>query len=90
LQYAFWPDLERKDFLCCMLWGQKVKAGVGKLVRHLAGGSTNVKKCPGSTEEIKKEMSSYLDKRKLKAIEQAIDAEDAAEVQRRHSIIYTI
>jgi hypothetical protein len=49
-----------------------------------------VKECPVSTTEIKKEMRSYLDGRKFKAIERVIDAEDAAEVQRRRSIVYTI
>jgi hypothetical protein len=90
LQYVSWPDSGRKGNICCMLCGQKVKAGVGRLVRHLAGGSSDVKECPVSTTEIKKEMRSYLDGRKFKAIERVIDAEDAAEVQRRRSIVYTI
>ena len=89
LQYAFWPDLERKHLLLCRLCGQKVHAGIGRLVCHLAGGSADVMKCPESTTEIKKEMCSYLNRRKFKARERDIDEEDAAEVQRRRSIIYT-
>jgi hypothetical protein len=38
----------------CMLCIQKVHAGVGRLVRHLTGGSSDVKKCPESTAEIQK------------------------------------
>jgi hypothetical protein len=63
-----------------MLCGQKVHAGVGRLVRHLARGSSDVKMCPESTTEIKKEMRSYLNRRKFKAIERDVDEEDAAEV----------
>jgi hypothetical protein len=54
LQYAFWPDLKRKDLVMCMLCIQKVHAGVGRLVRHLTRGSSDVKKCPESTAAIQK------------------------------------
>jgi hypothetical protein len=47
-----------------------------------------VNKCPRPTTEIKEEICNYLDRRKFKAIEQHIDEEDAAEVERCRSIIY--
>jgi hypothetical protein len=58
-------------------------------VWHLAGGSSEVNKCPKSTTKIKEEMCIYLDRRKLKAIEREVDEEDTTEVQRRRSVIRT-
>lgn len=36
-KYGFWPDLEKRDLLQCMLCNKRVHAGVGRLKRHLAG-----------------------------------------------------
>ena len=69
VRYALWPDLGRKDVVLCMLCGQKIHAGVERLVRHLAGDFSEVNKCPETTTKIKEEMRIYLGRRKFKAIE---------------------
>lgn len=58
--YGFWPDLEHKDIIQCKLCKKRVRAGVGRLKRHLAGGYNDLEKCPKATKEIREEMHEYL------------------------------
>jgi hypothetical protein len=45
-KYAFWPDLEDKFKLQCILCGKVVPSGVSRFKKHLAGGFPIVEKMP--------------------------------------------
>jgi hypothetical protein len=60
--YSYWPDLNKKDVVKCILCGKIVYACVRRLKQHLVGGHGDVAKCPKATSTISKEMSDYLKK----------------------------
>jgi hypothetical protein len=59
-KYAFWPDLENKLLLQCTLCNKRVTCGFLRMKKHLAGGFTQVEKCPKATAAINKEMHDYM------------------------------
>ena len=59
-KYCYWPDLNKKDVVKCILCGKVVHAGVRRLKQHLVGGYGEVAKCPKTTLAISKEMHEYL------------------------------
>ena len=65
-KYAYWPDLENKDKVECLLCGDDFRAGIKRLKQHLAGGYGDAKLCPKSTSELRKEMTAYIESNKRK------------------------
>ncbi|KAL6497141.1 hypothetical protein OROGR_029070 [Orobanche gracilis] len=41
-KYGFWPDLNNKDIVQCILCNKQVHAGIRRLKQHLAGGYGDV------------------------------------------------
>lgn len=74
-KYSFWPVIEKKDLLQCMLCDKKVYAGVARMKRHLGGGFSDVENCPKATPEIRKEMHDYIkaNTKKFKSMELDLD-----------------
>ncbi|XP_062203443.1 uncharacterized protein LOC133905698 [Phragmites australis] len=79
-KYRFWPNINRKDVVQCMLCDKQVHAGIGRLNRHLAGGFTNVEKCAKTTTAIMREMNAYLSSTTRRKVVE-IDSEDEAEAR---------
>ena len=65
-KYAYWPDLENKDKVECLLCGDDFRGGIKRLKQHLAGGYGEAKLCPKSTSELRKEMTAYIESNKRK------------------------
>ncbi|KAG2564437.1 uncharacterized protein LOC120681668 [Panicum virgatum] len=65
-KYAYWPDLENKDKVECLLCGDHFRGGIKRLKQHLAGGYGDAKLCPKSTSELRKEMTAYIESNKRK------------------------
>jgi hypothetical protein len=61
-KYCYWPDLNKKDVVKCILYSKIVHAGVRRLKQHLVGGHGDVAKCPKTTSSINKEVHEYLKK----------------------------
>ncbi|KAM3351539.1 hypothetical protein ACQJBY_023483 [Aegilops geniculata] len=59
-KYSFWPDLQDKLTLQCVLCGKNITSGVLRMKKHLGGGYTEVKMCLKATDAIRKEMHLYL------------------------------
>lgn len=59
-KYAFWPDLQDKLTLQCVLCGKNITSGVLRMKKHLGGGYTEVRMCLKATDEIRKEMHLYM------------------------------
>jgi len=65
-KYAYWPDLENKDKVECLLCGDDFRGGIKRLKQHLAGGYGDAKLCPKSTSELRKEMTACIESNKRK------------------------
>ncbi|KAM3336297.1 hypothetical protein ACQJBY_030343 [Aegilops geniculata] len=55
-KYAFWPDLQDKLTIQCVLCGKNVSSGVLRMKKHLGGGYKVVLMCLKATDGIRKEM----------------------------------
>ncbi|GJN11859.1 hypothetical protein PR202_ga30091 [Eleusine coracana subsp. coracana] len=63
-RYGYWPNLENRDEVICILCDTKVSGCIKRLKQHLAGGYVDAKMCEKTTTEIRKEMEEYLEKNK--------------------------
>jgi hypothetical protein len=61
-KYCYWPDLNKKDVVKCILCSKIIHAGVMRLKQHLVSGYGVVAKCPKTTSAISNEMHVYLKK----------------------------
>jgi hypothetical protein len=75
-KYCYWPHLNKKDVVKCILCGKIVHAGVRRLKQHLVGGHGDVAKCSKTTSAINKEMHEYL---KKNARQKPLDLDDDKE-----------
>jgi hypothetical protein len=57
-KYCYWPDLNKKDAVKCILCGKIVHAGTRRLKQHLVGGYGEDSKCLNTTTT-SKEVHSY-------------------------------
>ena len=59
-KYAFWPDLQDKLSIQCVLCGKNITSGVLRMKKHLGGGYIEVRMCLKANDEIRKEMHLYM------------------------------
>jgi hypothetical protein len=83
--YCYWPDLNKKDVVKCILCGKIVHSGVRRLKQHLVGSHGDVAKCPKTTSAISKEMSDYL---KKNARQKPIELDDDKEGEKTMKLKY--
>jgi hypothetical protein len=75
-KYCYWPDLNKKDVVKCILCDKIVHTSVRRLKQRLISGHGDVAKCPKTTSAISKEMHEYL---KKNARQKPLDLDDDKE-----------
>ncbi|XP_043693373.1 uncharacterized protein LOC122643867 [Telopea speciosissima] len=76
-KYGFWPNLEDKNCVKCILCGVDTKGVIKRLKQHLIGGYGDVAKCTKTTAAIATEMREAILKNKKRRMEILdVDGED--------------
>jgi hypothetical protein len=81
--YGYWPNLQNRDHVTCILCKTVVCGGIKRLKQHLAGGYGDTTMCNNTTTAIRKQMKEYLESNKRRRpifLTDQVDDGDVVEV----------